>query len=108
MNLKPLYIIFVFGVFNFLLINIFRLQGEITDIRNKKNHVDDMMKNMKELYNKEENIFENNSGDIISPGVKNVMDELAELVPIDFNKIDPSKEKFMSFEEQVKLINELN
>ena len=111
MNLKPLYIIFVIGVFNFLLINIFRLQGEITDIRNKKKRVDDMVKKSKQSKqsSKEKKTVEGNTcGDIISPKIKNVMNELAELVPIDFNKIYPSKEKFMSFEEQVKLINELN
>ena len=114
MNLKPLYIIFVIAIFNFILINIFRLQNEITDIRNKKKKVDDMMKNSKQSKqskqsSKEKKTIEGNTfGDIISPEIKNVMNELAELVPIDFNKIYPSKEKFMSFEEQVKLINKLN
>lgn len=108
MNLKPLYIIFVFCIFNFLLINIFRLQGEITDIRNKKKRVDDMMKKSKQSSKEKKTVEGNTCGDIISPKIKNVMNELAELVPIDFNKIYPSKEKFMSFEEQVKLINELN
>ena len=46
MNLKPLYIIFVIAIFNFILINIFRLQNEITDIRNKKKKVDDMNKKL--------------------------------------------------------------
>lgn len=108
MNIKPLYIIFVFGVFNFLLINIFRLQGEITDIRNKKNRVDDMIKKSKQSSKEKKTVEGNNCGDIISPEVKNVMNELAELVPIDFNKIYPSKEKFTSFEEQVNSINKLN
>ena len=31
------------------------------------------------------------------------MNEIAKLVPIDVNKIYPSKEKFTSFEEQVKI-----
>jgi hypothetical protein len=105
MNLKPLYIIFVIAIFNFILINIFRLQNEITDIRNKKKKVDDIMKISKKSSKEKKTVEGNICGDIISPKIKNVMNELAELVPIDFNKIDISKDKFMSFEEQVKLIN---
>ena len=43
MNKQTLYIILIIGVFNFLLINIFRLQKEITVIRNKNNKVKELI-----------------------------------------------------------------
>ena len=105
MNKQTLYIILIIGVFNFLLINIFRLQKEINKIRNKTNKI----KGLKPLgnikpnnYKKVSAINNNNNGTgPIKGGVKEIMNDIAELVPIDFNKIVESKVKFTPKYKQV-------
>ena len=96
MNKQTLYIILIILLFNFLLINIFRLQKDIKNIRDKTNKV----KGLKPLgnikpnnYKKVSKINDNNNGTGTS-GVKEIMNDISELVPIDFNKIVDSKEKF--------------
>ena len=75
---QTLYIILIIALFNFLLINIFRLQGEIVDIRDKKN----VLKGL--LDNKKYKQLDDDSN-ISVVEVKEKMNEIAELVPIDFN-----------------------
>ena len=91
---QTLYIILIIALFNFLLINIFRLQGEIVDIRDKKN----VLKGL--LDNKKYKQLDDDSN-ISRVEVKEKMNEIAELVPIDFNKIVDSKEKFIPKDKQV-------
>ena len=98
MNKQTLYIILVILLFNFLLINIFRLQKEITNIRNKTNKVKGLIKHND--YKKVSEINDNNNG-TGSNGVKEIMNDIAELVPIDFNKIVESKDKFTPKDKQV-------
>jgi len=105
MNKQTLYIILVILLFNFLLINIFRLQKEITNIRNKTNKVKGLKQNVKGVikpnnYKKVSEINDNNNG-TGSSGVKDIMNDIAELVPIDFNKIVESKDKFTPKDKQV-------
>ena len=85
---QTLYIILIILLFNFLLINIFRLQDEIIDIRDKKNILLGLLDNKK--Y---KDIDDNSNISVVE--VKEKMNEIAELVPIDFNKIVESKEKFI-------------
>ena len=92
---QTLYIIFIIALFNFLLINIFRLQDEILNIRNKKN----VLKGLLDNKNDYKNLDDNSS--VSKVEVKEKMNEIAELVPIDFNKIVESKEKFIPKEKQV-------
>ena len=92
MNKQTLYIILIIGLFNFLLINIFRLQKEIIDLRNKKNSITGLNNNYTELDKKYEGT---------RAKINEKMNEIAELVPIDFNKIVDSKEKFIPKEKQV-------
>ena len=98
MNKQTLYIILVILLFNFLLINIFRLQKEITNIRNKTNKVKGLIK--PNDYKKVSEINDNNNG-TGSNGVKEIMNDIAELVPIDFNKIVESKVTFTPKDKQV-------
>ena len=91
---QTLYIILIIALFNFLLINIFRLQGEIVDIRDKKN----VLKGL--LDNKKYKQLDDDSN-ISVVEVKEKMNEIAELVPIDFNKIVDSKDKFIPKDKQV-------
>ncbi len=95
MDKQTLYIILIIGIFNFLLINIFRLQKDIINIRNKVNGYI-KPNNYKEVSE----IKENDTG-IGLDGVKEKMNEIAELVPIDFNKIAKSKDKFIPKYEQI-------
>ena len=105
MNKQTLYIILILAVFNFLLINIFRLQNEIKNIRDKTEKI----KELKPLgnvnpnnYKKVGKINNNNNGTgPVSGGVKEIMNDIAELVPIDFNKIVDSKVKFTPKYKQV-------
>jgi hypothetical protein len=91
---QTLYIILIILLFNFLLINIFRLQDEIIDIRDKKNILLGLLDNKK--Y---KDIDDNSNISVVE--VKEKMNEIAELVPIDFNKIVESKEKFIPKDKQV-------
>lgn len=92
---QTLYIIFIIALFNFLLINIFRLQGEILDIRDKKKVLKGLLNNRKNYKNVDDN------SSVSKVEVKEKMNEIAELVPIDFNKIVESKEKFIPKDKQV-------
>ena len=106
MNKQTLYIILIIILFNFLLINIFRLQKDIKNIRDKTNKV----KGLKPLgnikpnnYKKVSKINDNNNGtgSLSLSGVKEIMNDISELVPIDINKIVDSKEKFTPKDKQV-------
>ena len=93
MNKQTLYIILIIALFNFLLINIFRLQKEIIDIRNKKKSITGLNNNN---YTELDKKYEGTR-----PKINEKMNEISELVPIDFNKIVVSKEKFIPKEKQV-------
>jgi hypothetical protein len=98
MNKKTLYIILIIILFNFLLINIFKLQKEIKSIINKNNKVKGIMKNNE--YKEVSKINDNNNGTGLD-GVKEIMNDISELVPIDFNKMVESKVKFTPKYDQV-------
>ena len=90
---QTLYIILIIALFNFLLINIFRLQDEILNIRNKKNVLKGLLDNKYKDLDDDSNVSK--------VEVKEKMNEIAELVPIDFNKIVESKEKFIPKDKKV-------
>ena len=92
---QTLYIILIIALFNFLLINIFRLQDEILDIRNKKKVLKGLLNNKKNYKNVDDN------SSVSKVEVKEKMNEIAELVLIDFNKKVDSKEKFIPKDKQV-------
>lgn len=104
MDKQTLYIILIIIIFNLLLINIFRLQKDIINIRNNtdklQNFIDVSGSIKPNNYKKVSYINDNNNG-IISKDVKNLMNDISELVPIDINKIYPSKEQFIPKYEQV-------
>ena len=98
MNKQTLYIIIIIALFNFLLINIFRLQKEVTKIRERNNKIKGIIK--QNNYKKINKINDNNNG-TGSSEVKDKLNEIAELVPISFNKIVESKDKFIPKDKQV-------
>jgi len=95
MNKQTLCIILIVVLFNILIINIFRLQKDITFIRDKINGFINKndYKNINDINNDNDGIIDNK--------VREKMNEIAELVPIDFNKIVDSKEKFIPKDKQV-------
>jgi len=95
MDKQTLYIILIIGIFNFLLINIFRLQKDISIIRGKGKEITGFT-GEKVKYNADGN---GNNGTGLD-GVKEIMNDISELVPIDFNKKVDSKEKFTPKYEQ--------
>ncbi len=109
MDKQTLYIILIIALFNFLLINIFRLQKQIKNIRNKTDKIKNNIKGLKPLgnikpnnYKQVKKISNNNNGTgPVKGGVKEIMNDIAELVPIDFNKIVDSKVKFTPKYKQV-------
>ena len=107
MNKQTLYIILIILLFNFLLLNIFKLQKGIKDIRCKTDKLKELSLIPKGFI--EPNSFEkisktdNNNGFGFS-NVYQIMNDIAELVPIDINKIYPSLVKFESKVNQVKHI----
>ena len=99
---KTLYTILIIILFNYLLISIFKLQKEISNVINKNNKVKGLID--KKDYEEVSEINYNNNGTgngTGDDGVKEIMDEIAELVPIDFNKVVNSKDKFISKDKQV-------
>ena len=92
---KTLCIILIVVLFNILIINIFRLQKDITFIRDKINGFINKndYKNINDINNDNDGIIDNK--------VREKMNEIAELVPIDFNKIVESKDKFIPKDKQV-------
>lgn len=107
MNKQTLYIILIILLFNFLLLNIFKLQKGIKDIRCKTDKLKELSLTPKGFI--EPNSFEkisktdNNNGFGFS-NIYQIMNDIAELVPIDINKIYPSLVKFESKVNQVKHI----
>ena len=107
MNKQTLYIILVILLFNFLLLNIFKLQKGIKDIRCKTDKLKEL--STIPIGDIESNSFkkisktDNNNGFGFS-NVYQIMNDISELVPIDVNKIYPSLVKFESKVNQVKNI----
>ena len=81
MNKQTLYIILIIALFNFLLLNIFRLQKEINNIRNKTNKVKGLVKpynsrnrNSNKIQPKENKIVNKNS-------INQYLNKISEVVP---------------------------
>jgi len=81
MNKQTLYIILIIALFNFLLLNIFRLQKEINNIRNKTNKVKELVKpynsrnrNSNKIQPKENKIVNKNS-------INQYLNKISEVVP---------------------------
>ena len=80
MNKQTLYIILIIALFNFLLLNIFRLQKDINNIRCKT----DKVKNIVKPYNysnKNSNIKTKSDNIINKNSISQYMDKISEVVP---------------------------
>ena len=81
MNKQTLYIILIIALFNFLLLNIFRLQKEINNIRDKTNKVKELVipynsknRNSNKIQPKENKIVNKNS-------INQYLNKISEVVP---------------------------
>jgi hypothetical protein len=90
-NSQTIYIILIILFFNFLLLNIFRLQDDIKNVL--KNNIPGFNKNK----NKYKSLNNNNNNSEISKK----LNEIASIVPIDFNKIDNTNAKFIPKYKQI-------
>ena len=91
MNKQTIFIIVIIVFFNFLLLNIFRLQDDIKNVL-KKN----VLKKNKSKKNKYKSLNNNNNSE-----VRKKLNEIASIVPIDFNKIDNTNANFIPKYKQI-------
>ena len=93
MDFQTIFIIVIIVFFNLLLLNIFRLQNEIYNLKSNKNLpglLNDGMTNYKKI--------DSNSN------VNKKLNEIASIVPIDFNKLEKSKDTLTPKYNQIKHI----
>ena len=92
MDLQTIFIIVIIIFFNLLLLNIFRLQNEIYNLKTTD-------KSLPGLLNKNMNNFKNVDS---NSDVNKKLNEIASIVPIDINKIEKSKDILLPKYKQIK------
>mgnify|MGYP001048717682 CR=1 FL=1 len=93
MNKQTIFIIVIIVFFNFLLLNIFRLQNDLYSLKSYKN-------NNLSGFNKNKDKYKslNNNNDSVYGKLNNI----ASLVDIDMNKIDKTDAHFIPKYKQIK------
>ena len=92
MDFQTIFIIVIIVFFNLLLLNIFRLQNEIYNLKTTDNTLPGLLnENMKNFKN-----IDSNSD------VNKKLNEIASIVPIDINKIEKSKDILLPKYKQIK------
>ena len=94
-NYQTIFIIVIIIFFNFLLLNIFRLQNDIQNIN--KNIKDN--KNINGFNSNKYKLLNNNNNSI--GDIKSKLNDIASIVPIDVNKIDKTNANFVPKFKQV-------
>jgi hypothetical protein len=94
MKYQSLFILVIIIFFNLLLLNIFRLQNEIYNIKFNDKPLTGLL---------EENIETYGVADP-DPNVNKKLNEIANLVPIDVNKLEKSKDVLLPKYKQIKHI----
>lgn len=92
MDFQTIFIIVIIIFFNLLLLNIFRLQNEIYNLKTTD-------KSLPGLLNKNMNNFKNVDS---NSDVNKKLNEIASIVPIDINKIEKSKDILLPKYKQIK------
>ena len=95
MDFQTIFIIVIIVFFNLLLLNIFRLQNEIFNLKTTKTN----NKSLPGLLNKNMNNFKNVDS---NSDVNKKLNEIASIVPIDMNKIEKSKDVLLPKYKQIK------
>ena len=92
MDFQTIFIIVIIVFFNLLLLNIFRLQNEIYNLKSTDKSLPGLLnENMKNFKN-----IDSNSD------VNKKLNEIASIVPIDMNKIEKSKDILLPKYKQIK------
>jgi len=92
MKYQSIFIIVIIIFFNLLLLNIFRLQNEIYNIKlNDKPLTGLLDENIKKFKNVDSN-----------SNVNKKLNEIASIVPIDVNKLEKSKDTLLPKYKQIK------
>ena len=94
MEYQSIFVIVIIIFFNLLLLNIFRLQNEIYNIKFNDKPLTGLL---------EENIETYGVADP-DPNVNKKLNEIANLVPIDVNKLEKSKDVLLPKYKQIKHI----
>ena len=94
MKYQSIFVIVIIIFFNLLLLNIFRLQNEIYNIKFNDKPLTGLL---------EENIETYGVADP-DPNVNKKLNEIANLVPIDVNKLEKSKDVLLPKYKQIKHI----
>ena len=92
MDFQTIFIIVIIVFFNLLLLNIFRLQNEIYNLKSTD-------KSLPGLLNENMNNFKNVDS---NSDVNKKLNEIASIVPIDPNKIEKSKDILLPKYKQIK------
>ena len=92
MNKQTIFIIVIIIFFNLLLLNIFRLQNEIYNLKSTSDSLPGLLN--ENMYNFK-NIDSNSN-------VNKKLNEIASIVPIDVNKIEKSKDILLPKYKQIK------
>ena len=92
MDFQTIFIIVIIVFFNLLLLNIFRLQNEIYNLKTTD-------KSLPGLLNENMHNFKNLDS---NSDVNKKLNEIASIVPIDMNKIEKSKDILLPKYKQIK------
>tara|TARA_B100000900_G_scaffold278921_1_gene238540 strand:+ start:6910 stop:7203 length:294 start_codon:yes stop_codon:yes gene_type:complete len=95
MDFQTIFIIVIIVFFNLLLLNIFRLQNEIYNLKTTKS----TDKPLPGLLNENMQNFKNLDS---NSDVNKKLNEIASIVPIDINKIEKSKDILLPKYKQIK------
>ena len=94
MKYQSIFIIIIIIFFNILLLNIFRLQNEIYNIKFNDKPLTGILDENIETYGVTDP----------DPNVNKKLNEIANLVPIDVNKLEKSKDVLLPKYKQIKHI----
>ena len=94
MKYQSLFILVIIVFFNLLLLNIFRLQNEIYNIKFNDKPLTGLLDENIEIYVDADP----------DPNVNKKLNEIANLVPIDINKLEKSKDVLLPKYKQIKHI----
>ena len=95
MDFQTIFIIVIIVFFNLLLLNIFRLQNEIYNLKTTKSTDNTLPGLLNENMKNFKNVDSNSD-------VNKKLNEIASIVPIDINKIEKSKDILLPKYKQIK------
>ena len=101
MNKQTIFIIVIIVFFNFLLLNIFRLQNDLFSLKSYKDNNKDKENNKLQAFNKNKNKYKPPNNNNNNDSVRGKLNNIASLVDIDMNKIDKTDAHFIPKYKQI-------